>query len=46
MLDLAIKSPGFLGFESARNDLGMRVSYWESLSAMHNWKINAVHKVA
>jgi heme-degrading monooxygenase HmoA len=31
METLAKQQPGFLGVESARNEIGITVSYWESL---------------
>ena len=43
MLELAKLQPGFLGEESAREELGITVSYWESLEAIRNWKQNAKH---
>jgi heme-degrading monooxygenase HmoA len=44
---LASKQKGFLGIESARdNELGITVSYWESLEAIKNWKDNSAHKIA
>lgn len=43
MTDLAASQPGFLGVESARNQLGITVSYWESLEAIRAWKQNAEH---
>lgn len=47
MEHLAAKQPGFLGIESARdNELGITVSYWDSLDAIKNWKENSAHKVA
>jgi len=46
MFELAAQQPGFLGVESARNELGITVSYWESLEAIHNWKQNAEHTLA
>jgi heme-degrading monooxygenase HmoA len=47
MVELASKQSGFLGVESARDhDLGITVSYWDSLDAIKNWKENTVHKVA
>jgi len=46
MVDLASKQSGFLGMESARDDqLGITVSYWESLEAIKSWKENLAHKV-
>ncbi|MGV3465270.1 MAG: antibiotic biosynthesis monooxygenase family protein [Heyndrickxia sp.] len=47
MEQLASKQYGFLGIESARdNELGITVSYWDSLEAIKNWKENAAHKIA
>ena len=46
MVKLAALQPGFLGVESAREGLGITVSYWESESAIAAWKRNAEHLVA
>lgn len=46
MEELARHQPGFLGIESARDGLGITVSYWESAEAIRNWKANARHKFA
>jgi len=46
MEKLAATQPGFLGIESARDGLGITVSYWESLDAIAAWKANARHLVA
>jgi len=46
MVELAAKQPGYLGIESAREDVGITVSYWESLEAIRNWKRNAEHQEA
>lgn len=43
---LAAQQPGYLGVESARDGLGITVSYWESLEAIAAWKRNAEHMVA
>lgn len=43
MENLARKQPGFLGVESARYVLGITISYWESLEAIQQWKVNADH---
>ena len=43
---LAKTQDGFLGFESARNSIGITVSYWESLDAIKNWKQQTDHLVA
>ncbi len=46
MVELAAKQPGFLGVESAREDIGITVSYWQSLEAIAAWKQNAAHLMA
>lgn len=46
MEELARKQPGFMGIESARNEIGITVSYWESLQAVANWKKNSEHLMA
>ncbi len=46
MQALAKEQPGYLGFESAREQIGIAVSYWESLEAIANWKSNADHLFA
>ncbi|MGB8031627.1 MAG: antibiotic biosynthesis monooxygenase [Terracidiphilus sp.] len=46
MEKLAATQPGFLGMESARDELGITVSYWSSLEAIAAWKQNSRHMVA
>ena len=46
MAELAVQQPGYLGMESVRNELGITISYWESLEAIKNWKNNAEHLIA
>lgn len=46
MEKLARQQPGFLDVESAREGLGITVSYWESIEAIANWKANMDHRVA
>lgn len=46
VLEEATKQAGFLGFESARNEIGISISYWESLEAIETWKANTLHKSA
>ncbi|CAM3524122.1 hypothetical protein FSS13T_19880 [Flavobacterium saliperosum S13] len=46
MVELASEQPGFLGVESARNDIGITVSYWKDLESVKNWKMNAEHTLA
>ena len=43
MVELASKQPGFLGVESAREDVGITVSYWSDLESIRNWKANMEH---
>lgn len=43
MLDLASQQEGFLGVESARNEIGLTVSYWESMKAIQAWKQQLDH---
>lgn len=44
MRELASKQPGFLGFDTVRQDIGISVSYWSSLEAIKSWKENAAHQ--
>lgn len=46
MEELARQQPGFLGIESARDGLGITVSYWESEEAIRTWHANAEHQLA
>jgi heme-degrading monooxygenase HmoA len=46
METLAKQQVGYLGIDSARNDVGITVSYWESLEAIKNWKANSEHLFA
>lgn len=46
MVDLATLQPGFLGIESARDGIGITVSYWSSLEAVQAWKTNVDHQLA
>lgn len=46
MEELAKQQDGFPGIESARNDIGITVSYWQSLDAIRNWKQNTDHLLA
>jgi len=46
MEELASKQPGYIGIESARSEMGITVSYWESLEAISKWKENSEHLVA
>lgn len=46
MEDLAKQQPGYLSIESAREEVGITVSYWKNLEAIANWKANTDHLVA
>ena len=46
MVQLAALQPGYLGHESARNELGITISYWESLEAIKAWKAQSDHQIA
>jgi heme-degrading monooxygenase HmoA len=46
MVELAQQQKGYLGHESARNEIGITVSYWESLEAIKSWKQNTEHLIA
>ena len=45
MIELVATQEGFIGVESARNEIGITISYWESLEAIKNWKNNAEHLI-
>lgn len=46
MAELAARQPGFLGMESARDELGVTVSYWRDLAAIEAWKNHVDHAEA
>jgi heme-degrading monooxygenase HmoA len=46
MFALAQQQPGYLGVESAREDVGITVSYWRDEQAARAWKDVAAHLVA
>jgi heme-degrading monooxygenase HmoA len=46
MVELAQKQEGFLGVESARNEIGITVSYWKDLTSISKWKQNLNHLYA
>ena len=43
MITLAKQQQGFLGVDSARNEVGITVSYWKDLASIKNWKQNLDH---
>ncbi|MCF8378336.1 MAG: antibiotic biosynthesis monooxygenase [Bacteroidales bacterium] len=46
METLAKQQPGYLGMDTARNTVGITVSYWKDLDSITNWKNNIEHKKA
>lgn len=46
MEELANFQEGFLGLESARNEIGITISYWKDLDSIKSWKNNISHKTA
>lgn len=46
MVKLATQQSGFLGVESAREEIGITVSYWENPESIKNWRENYEHTQA
>lgn len=46
MEELAKKQEGYMGIESARNELGITVSYWKDLENIKKWKEQSEHQVS
>jgi heme-degrading monooxygenase HmoA len=46
MVEIGSTMPGFLGIESARNEVGITVSYWQTLEDIKHWKAQAEHLIA
>ena len=46
MVELASEQPGYLGIESAREELGITVSYWTDIDSIKQWKANVEHTQA
>tara|TARA_R110002072_G_scaffold50475_2_gene135901 strand:- start:1111 stop:1428 length:318 start_codon:yes stop_codon:yes gene_type:complete len=44
--ELAKENSGFLGFEAARNELGIFISYWKDLESIKQWKEVSAHRIA
>jgi heme-degrading monooxygenase HmoA len=42
---LAAEQPGYLGIESAREELGITVSYWATAADARAWKSVAEHRL-
>jgi heme-degrading monooxygenase HmoA len=43
MTELVQQLDGFLGWESARDEIGITVSYWRDLESIRNWRNNSEH---
>ena len=43
MVELAAQQPGFLGIESARETIGITVSYWRDLPSIAAWRSHVEH---
>jgi len=46
MVELAEQQDGYLGMETARNEVGITVSYWRDLESIRKWKEHTDHKIA
>jgi len=46
MIELLSSQDGFLGFESAREEIGITVSYWRDEASIIAWKSNLEHREA
>ncbi len=46
METLAKKQEGFIAVDSARNKVGITVSYWKNLEAIKSWKQQSEHLLA
>lgn len=46
MVELAQLQEGFLGIESARNEIGITISYWKDLESIKKWKEQSDHMAA
>ena len=46
MIEAVQQQPGFLGFETARNDIGITVSYWKDIDSILKWRNHQEHKLA
>ena len=46
MVELASQQDGFISLDSAREEIGITVSYWRNLESIKKWKANSEHKIA
>ena len=46
IMELATQQEGFLGVESAREEIGITVSYWKDLGSIKQWREDVDHRLA
>ena len=46
MLELAQLQDGFIAFESAKQEIGITVSYWRDLESIKQWRNHVEHREA
>lgn len=46
MVELAANQSGYLGVESAREGIGITVSYWSDIESIQQWKADYEHQEA
>ncbi len=46
MLELAQLQDGFIAFESAKQEIGITVSYWRDLESIKQWRNHLEHREA
>lgn len=46
MLELAQQQDGFIAFESAKQEIGITVSYWRDLESIKKWRNHVEHREA
>ena len=46
MFELAQQQKGYLGIESAKGEIGISVTYWETPEDIARWKNHAEHQIA
>ncbi|MEO9952272.1 antibiotic biosynthesis monooxygenase [Nonlabens sp.] len=46
MESLAVQQDGYMHHDSAKNEIGITVSYWKSLESISKWKSQLDHQTA
>jgi len=46
MFELAQQQDGFIAFETARQEIGITISYWRDLESIRHWRDHAEHREA